>query len=537
MKEITKVLLENEMDLILAHRQSMRLGELIGLTIAAQTTFATAISEVSRNLIDTNTTAFLTLFVSGSKGEAKYMIAQLHHGIPDSPASSNEGLSYARKLIHNIASTHTDESTVIELKYKLPALTHVNDELISRWSIHLNNDPSVSPYEEIKRKNKLLVEISEQLKRSEHQYKTLADSLPIMIFTLDHDGNIIYANKWMLDYTAQSFEELNESGWSDILYPGDSVNDFVADITDELPVMTELRVKNGSSGEFRWHTGVSIGIENKDSRAKYRNAFLVDIHAQKTVEQTLKDNSELKSIQKDLEEKISLLNLSNNQLEQFAYIASHDLQEPLRKISFYSDYLKTKHSNAFNDPHATKYLESLISATARMRTLVSDILLYSTIGKVDNSFAETDLNLVMEETLMDLELAIRLSGARILYPKLPVIQGNAAQLKQLFENIISNSIKYAQQHIVPEIHIEFKTDNEQLVLTFTDNGIGFDMKFVDKMFVLFQRLHTKNKYEGTGIGLALCKKIVDYHKGTIRAEGQLGKGAVFIVCLPIYQTS
>lgn len=533
MNEITEIILEHEMDLILAHKQSMKLAELTGLSLSVQTTFATAISEVSRNLVGRDKAATLILAVSAARDQAKYIIAILDHSAKEFLPQQDEGYAYAKKLVSNIKYTTTAEGIRIELSFRLPATTSINAELIERWRINLNTDPSVSPYEEIKRKNRQLIDLADKLRESEQQYKSLADSLPIMIFTLSDSGAITYANQWLLDYTGMSIQKLNETQWQTVLHPEDfeSISPAGQDNRIQGSVTQERRFRDSKSGIYRWHTGVMIAMKSEDGTVKCWNSFMVDMHAQKLIEQTLKDNFQLKEIQAELEDKVELLNRSNQQLEQFAYIASHDLQEPLRKISYYCDYLKTKFGSSLNSS-ALVYFDNIISATGRMKNLINDILLYSTINK-EELLGPVALNEVMESVLLDLDLAINTSDASITYSKLPSVKGNYSQIKQLFANLISNSIKYIEPGVRPVILVSAAITGNAVLLSVKDNGIGFEMHFLDRMFSLFQRLHTKDKYGGTGIGLAICKKIVDFHNGTITAISTPGNGATFIVSLPL----
>ena len=532
MNEIAYVILENEMDLILVHRLSMRLAELGGLSLAAQTTFATAVSEVSRSAAGKTGDSCLTLYVSDKREKFKYITAILKHNRIGQAEVSDDDLKYAKKLVQTIRSYSDEGGNKIELKFRLPNTVILDDATIEKWRASLNTNPAISPYEEIKRKNRQLTEMADRLRESELQYKMLTDSLPIMILSISNDGNIIYGNQWTYDYTGETLESINQSGWANIVHPEDSgvIKETWAHAGSKLDVINfEHRINDSSNGEYRWHTGVAIAIKDENGANKYWNTFMVDIHAQKIIEKTLKDNKQLRDTQAELEDKVNLLNRSNEQLEQFAYITSHDLQEPLRKISFYSDYLSKKHSDSI-PAEAKIFLENLIKASSRMRNLIQDVLAYSVVRK--DVFTDVDLNELAQETVHDLEIGIRDKSAIVYFEPLPVIEGNKRQLKQLFENIVSNSLKFSRPDTHPVISISAEDRKEHILLSFKDNGIGFDEAYIDKMFDLFQRLHTKDKYSGTGIGLAICKKIVDLHKGSIEARSQPGEGASFTFTLP-----
>lgn len=231
----------------------------------------------------------------------------------------------------------------------------------------------------------------------------------------------------------------------------------------------------------------------------------------------------------------------NADLEQFAYVASHDLQEPLRKLILFTDRLAEELTEK-NEP-VTRYIEKIELAARRMSDLIKDVLSYSRLSDLEKSYTSTDLNEVVKQVRTDLELVIEEKGAVITSDKLPVIFGNALQLHQLFANLISNALKFSERSPVVQItsakatgselsSVGLSPDGDYVKLKVIDNGVGFDQQYAEKIFTLFQRLHQDKKYAGTGIGLALCKKIVTNHGGDIRAESAVGKGSTFTIFLP-----
>jgi len=237
---------------------------------------------------------------------------------------------------------------------------------------------------------------------------------------------------------------------------------------------------------------------------------------------------------------------SNRDLEQFAYVASHDLQEPLRKIRTYTEMAER---NLQDEALVKKYFEKISTSAGRMSTLIQAVLNYSRLSKTEEEFVEIDLNKVIENIKTDFELLISEKNATILSNSLPVIRGIPLQIHQLCLNLISNSLKFSQKP--PVIHItgktipgyEIKSEGEvdkelmYVALSFKDNGIGFEPQYADKIFTIFQRLHSRQEYAGTGIGLALCKKIVGNHHGFITVHSELGEGAEFTIYLPTRQES
>lgn len=533
MFEITRVSLENDMDLVLAHRQGMKLAEVAGLSVAGQTSFATAVSEVCRNIVKDPEDAVLILGIALGEDRQKRLTAiitdtRIHPG--------SEGWQYARRLVDTFTITSPRTATHIELATLLPQSFNYNIKQLERWSVLLNNDPSVSPYEEIKRKNRQLQEMTTQLKHSEQQYRTLTETLPLVILTLDVAGNVVYANNWLLEYTGETIESLNASKWANVIHPEDMESgwqDFANATTDRTPWKAERRLKDAATNEYRWHEAVMTPvIDDKDNLLLW-NSFMTDVHARKEIEQALKDNKELTEIKEVLEEKNAELKQSNEALEQFAYVTSHDLQEPLRKISFYTDYL-TRKFNQELPAEAKGLLQNMVGASDRMRQLIYGILTFSTINK-KTGYEPVDVNAVIQEAIDDMELAIREKNALINIGAIPAIDGIRMQLLQLFENLISNSLKFISPDRRPEINITAETENNLVTIELADNGIGFDEKHLNKIFDLFQRLHSREKYAGTGIGLGICRKIMNIHNGDISARSNPGEGATFVLKFPIKQ--
>ena len=258
------------------------------------------------------------------------------------------------------------------------------------------------------------------------------------------------------------------------------------------------------------------------------------------------DITEMKVYEKDLKYKIEELNRSNQDLEQFAYIASHDLQEPLRKIMAFGDRLSTKYGEELGSD-GQFYLSRMLDAASRMKILMENLLSYSRVSTKTEPFELVDLGLTVEGILSDLEMKIQDVDAQITMMKMPTLNALPTQMQQLFQNLITNALKFIRPNVKPIISIEaYETDFQEVSLVgvpfkhdkyykivVSDNGIGFDAEYAEKIFLIFQRLHGRSEFEGTGLGLAICKKIVDNHHGYIIAKSELNKGATFTVYLPI----
>ena len=255
----------------------------------------------------------------------------------------------------------------------------------------------------------------------------------------------------------------------------------------------------------------------------------------------------LRGSNEDLEGLNRQLAVSNRELEDFAYVASHDLQEPLRKVQAFGDRLHAKCGEAFDD-QGRDYLDRMQNAAGRMKTLINDLLSYSRVTTKAQPLVPVDLDQVTREVLSDLEVRIEGSGARVEVAGLPTIEADHVQMRQLLQNLIGNALKFHREGEAPEIKVHAEVREEQsetsgqsasrcksCYVTVEDNGIGFDAKYTDRIFGVFQRLHGRGEYDGTGVGLAVCRKIVEHHGGDIQAESTAGKGARFVVRLPVAQ--
>jgi signal transduction histidine kinase len=247
-----------------------------------------------------------------------------------------------------------------------------------------------------------------------------------------------------------------------------------------------------------------------------------------------------------LQQKMEQLTRSNAELEQFAYVASHDLQEPLRKIETFGDRLKTKCSSDLSD-RGVEYIDRMQNAAGRMRILIQDLLEFSRVSSKSQPFDSVDLQEIVLGVLSDLETRIEETQSSVKVGNLPTLDADPLQMRQLFQNLIGNALKFRRSEEPLRIEINSKSLHimqnngktkavETCQITVADNGIGFEQKYTDRIFRVFQRLHSRSDYDGTGIGLAVCAKIAERHGGSIMAEGIPNQGATFIVTLPYQQS-
>jgi len=229
------------------------------------------------------------------------------------------------------------------------------------------------------------------------------------------------------------------------------------------------------------------------------------------------------------------LQRSNAALNEFAFVASHDLQEPLRKIVSFGERLETS-AGPLLEGNSRQYLVRMLSAANRMRSLISDILTYSQIGTTRGPFVLTDLAMIARDVILDLEMSIADAGARVEVAQLPVIEANAPEMRRLLQNLLANALKFRRKDTPLVVRVHATTSRDGLcTITVTDNGIGFKEEHGEKIFRMFERLHARAQYEGSGMGLAICRKIVERHGGGIAATSTAGQGTTFTVILPVRQ--
>lgn len=270
----------------------------------------------------------------------------------------------------------------------------------------------------------------------------------------------------------------------------------------------------------------------------------VNENLEKEIEERIINEEKIKLLNQQLIENNEQLKSTIEELDRFAYVASHDLQEPLRKIMLFSDKISIRFKNQI-DEESSVYLQKIVKASERMQQLVNDLLKFSRHTHDIYGFEKTDLNDVLNDVLSDVEHEIQKKEAKVYTCELPVIWAIPSQIRQLFQNLISNSLKFLQRETAPVLsikcekvsgsgidHLHSNPGQTFYKIYFSDNGIGFDAKYADDIFVVFKRLHSYHEFEGTGIGLSICKKIVDKHNGFIKAESKPNEGATFIITLP-----
>ena len=354
------------------------------------------------------------------------------------------------------------------------------------------------------------------------------------------------------------------SSFESRLHPEDrdrTLEAFQQHLERRVPYDLEYRLRT-KTGDYRWIRASGQAIWDETGNATRMAGSISDITERKQAEVALQITNEqlereiekTKAAEQELREFATQLERSNRELQDFAYVASHDLQEPLRKIQTFGDRLKAKFGEALTGK-GRDYLERMLNAAGRAQTLISDLLAFSRVTTKAKPLVPVNLTEVIQEILSDLEVTIEEAGAKVELTELPVVDADPLQMRQLFQNLISNALKFRREGVTPSVKIQARLLEEQgaqreqreqgrrgaeaqgahqfFQISVADNGIGFEEKYLDRIFTVFQRLHSRKEYEGTGVGLAICRKIVERHGGRLTAKSTPEEGATFIVTLPV----
>lgn len=397
-----------------------------------------------------------------------------------------------------IASMIKIYSLQIEIKYN--SIKHkIQLEAQNNQILKLNSD--------LKLNNLYLENINIELSKNKSKFKFLADSIPHLVWSADILGNINYFNNYCCQYFNETPEELKKGNWLKAIH-----QDHIKTVCDLWrsslktgePYNVELKIKR-FDGEYRWFLVRAVFLNDQIENDLKWFGTCTDIHEQKENEEKIKS--------------------TNEELKEFAYIASHDLQEPLRTISGYTTLLAKRYKTSLDDD-ANEFVEFITEATKRMQLMINDLLEYSQISDEHSSLHLTDLNKVINKVLENLKLNIEETQGKVTFDNLPVIPTRESLMTLLFRNLLTNGLKYNESEF-PHVHISCTKKADKFIFSVTDNGIGIQKEYLGKIFQIFKRLHTRDKYTGTGIGLAICKKIVEKHGGTIWVESEFNHGTSF----------
>ncbi|HTS49401.1 MAG TPA: ATP-binding protein, partial [Bryobacteraceae bacterium] len=354
----------------------------------------------------------------------------------------------------------------------------------------------------------------EQVREAAERLRFMAESMPQKIFTAKPNGEIDYFNRQWMEYTGLQFEQIRDWGWTQFIHPDEveeNVRVWRRSIETGEPFLFTHRFRR-VDGAYRWHLSRAHPMRDRDGRITMWIGSNTEIHDQKLVEQELRR--------------------ANQALEQFAYSASHDLQEPLRSVKIYSELLAMECREKL-EGETLEYLDYVRAGAVRMEALVRDLLAYTQASLLEKPADLVDSGQCAETALANLAAAIAQSGARVETDPLPLVPVHAVQLQQLFQNLVGNAIKYRRPGVPALVHIAAQQQGGNWLFSVRDNGIGIEPQYKERIFGLFKRLHNTDEYSGTGIGLAICQRIVEYYHGRIWVESELGKGSTFYFTLPV----
>jgi PAS domain S-box-containing protein len=372
----------------------------------------------------------------------------------------------------------------------------------------------------VNRTDQIRRQAQEALRESEVRYRLLFEQAAVGIKRMDVEGRMLEVNDKLCDILGYSRPELLLLSLANITHPDDLAGEQV-----QLKRLLAGQINNYSiekrclrkDGSVIWVKVTSSLPSVTDPSAKWWISVVEDITNRKQAQDALNLTT-------------AELERSNKDLEQFAYIASHDLQEPLRAVAGFMGILKKKYQDKLDDD-ARKYIDYAVEGAERMQALINGLLAYSRVGTRGGDLKPMSMQTAFYAAINNLQVAIGESKAVITHDELPDITGDAAQMTQLQQNLIANAIKFCGKGL-PEIHLMARHEDQHWVFGVRDNGIGIETEYFERIFLIFQRLHTRNQYPGTGIGLALCKKIVERHAGRIWVESAPGCGSTFYFTIP-----
>jgi len=358
----------------------------------------------------------------------------------------------------------------------------------------------------------------EALRESEERYRSLFDNIPVGLYRSAPDGRLLDVNPAMVEmFSHPDRESLLRVNAVDLHLDPEDRRRWQTTMAREGVVRNyEVRLRR-RDGSPIWILSSDRAVRDAEGKVLYYEGSLRDITARKEAEEALR-------------QALAELERSNRELEQFAYVVSHDLQEPLRMVASYAQLLARRYRGRL-DPDADDFITFMVDGASRMQQMINDLLAYSRVHTRGRPFEPTDCQAALDRALANLQMAIQESGASITHAPLPTVMADASQLAQLFQNLIGNAIKFRSE-APPRIHIGAQRRDSEWLLSVHDNGIGIAPQYHERIFVIFQRLHSREEYPGTGIGLAICKRIVERHGGRIWVESEPGKGSTFYFTLP-----
>ncbi len=368
------------------------------------------------------------------------------------------------------------------------------------------------------------------LQMSEARYRAIVEDQTELICRWLPDGTLTFVNEAYCRYFGRTREDLIGKTFMPLIPEEDRapVEAHTASLGRERPMATSEHRVILPDGHLRWQHWTDRVIMDAQGNVIEVASVGRDITERKQAEGALRRLNE--ELEDRVRQRTAELERSNQELQQFAYVASHDLQEPLRMVTSYLQLLKRRYQGRL-DSDADEFIAFAVDGATRMHHLINDLLAYSRVGTRGQPFEPTDCQVIFDQVVTNLKIAIEEGGATVTHDPLPRVMADGSQLAQLLQNLIGNAIKF-RDHRPPHVHVSAERRDGGWQIAVRDNGIGIEPQYVERIFLIFQRLHTRAEYPGTGIGLAICKKIVERHAGRIWVESQPGQGATFYFTLP-----
>jgi PAS domain S-box-containing protein len=368
------------------------------------------------------------------------------------------------------------------------------------------------------------------VRKSEHKFRVLFENSPDAVFLTSSDGSVAAANPAACNMLGYSEEEICKLGLSGVIDPDEPRLSAVLEERQRARRVHARELTAIRKGGERFPVEVDWII--LPAEPVWSFLIMRDITDRKRAEETLRRSHD--QLELRVQERTAELERINQELQNFTFAASHDLQEPLRKIQTFCDLLVTKYFDSVSE-QGRDYIRRMQETATRMRDVLQSLMKYSRLTSKAEPFGRVDLNEIAREVVADLELQIRDAGALVEIGDLPEIEADPGQMRQLFQNLLGNGLKFSREGIQPIVRInaDCSSQNDICEIHFDDNGIGFKEEYLEGIFKPFHRLHGKDKYGGVGMGLAICSKVIEHHRGTITALSTPGKGSTFIVTLPV----
>ena len=382
--------------------------------------------------------------------------------------------------------------------------------------------------------DKMLDEIgaqNEDIRRREQSFHELADAMPQMVWTLLADGSTGYVNRRLIEYTGMAANDVKAWSWGVGLHPEDlepCLRAWTAALRTGMPYNAECRIRRAADGTYRWHLARAVPMRDPKGQVLQWFATCTDIDAQKQAENEAWQLNAL--LERRVDERTEQLVAANKDLEAFSYSVSHDLRAPLRAVDGFSRILQEDYDDKLDD-EGRRVLNVIRNSSQEMGRLIDDLLAFSRLGRSEVSGADVDMGALVRSVLDEMRRENdRLPEVEL--RALPPAHGDSALLRQVWINLLSNAAKFSAKADQPRVEVGGYPEGSACVYYVKDNGAGFDMKYYDKLFGVFQRLHRSDEFPGTGVGLAIVQRVVSKHGGKVWAQGAVGQGATFFFTLP-----